>query len=533
MKFTRYKDMSNEIFESDSYKRGEITNLVVKIGDKTFFNKNAATTFYDVIEFISKSVGIEKFIEDNIDSKIIGLKKEDFPIYTRSVLRNNSTGQFIINPHSSTVEKKNILDSLFKLYNIEGTVDVRSRVVFPFSTKIDVVDSEEDIDEMDEMSEEDIDDSYLGSNKKIFLSEFWSYFLSKINDYTDVYSRRTKGSKMWLTGTTGVRDVNLNCIVSSKYIKIELFIGRFEKEENKKIFDWLYNKKDEIEKSFGSELNWYKMDDKKSSYVSYKLVNINAYDKSNWDKVMDFFINYFPKFEKSLKPYISEIPKIISESDEIKKVSDFKEKIVERPVINPFGGESTKNSIKDTSAICVLGKSGAGKTYRIEKTLEKEGHISEVIIPSSSTTNLLVQYTKGDYVLSRLGNLILKANSDKSHYYTIVFDECHKYIEMINDELLQCISTKRNDGLRFISLDPVTDVLFSELPEKNGRRIISDNLGFIFISSKEEIIRDNSDFYNRVDIITIDKSDRDIDFAIEILKNKIESREDEGYSIEE
>ena len=103
---------------------------------------------------------------------------------------------------------------------------------------------------------------------------------------------------------------------------------------------------------------------------------------------------------------------------------------------------------------------------------------------------------------------------------------------MINDELLQCISTKRNDGLRFISLDPVTDVLFSELTEKNGRSIISDNLGFIFISSKEEIIRDNSDFYNRVDIITIDKSDRDIEFAIELLKNKIESREDEEYSME-
>ena len=114
----------------------------------------------------------------------------------------------------------------------------------------------------------------------------------------------------------------------------------------------------------------------------------------------------------------------------------------------------------------------------------------------------------------------------------MVFDECHKYIEMINDELLQCISTKRNDGLRFISLDPVTDELFRELPEKNGRRIISDNLGFIFISSKEAIVRDNSDFYNRVDIITIDKSDREnIEFAIEILKNKIEGRKDEEYSM--
>ena len=202
-------------------------------------------------------------------------------------------------------------------------------------------------------------------------------------------------------------------------------------------------------------------------------------------------------------------------------------------VINPFGGESTQNSDKESSAICVLGKSGAGKTYRIEKTLEIENHVAEIIIPSSSTTNLLVQYTKGEYVLSRLGKFILDANSDRSRCYTVVFDECHKYIEMINDELLQCISTKRNNGLRFISLDTVTDKLFSELPEKNGRRIISDNLGFIFISSKEEVIRNNSDFYNRVDIITIDKSDRDIDFAIEILKDKIEGREDEGYSMEE
>ena len=133
MKITRYNDMSNEIFEGNSSKKGEITNLVVKIGDKTFFNRDAGTTFCEVIEFVSKSVGVEKFIEDNIDSiggrKIIGLKKEDFPIYTQNQIRNNSTGQFLINSHSSTVEKKNRLDSLFKLYNIEGTVDVRSRVV--------------------------------------------------------------------------------------------------------------------------------------------------------------------------------------------------------------------------------------------------------------------------------------------------------------------------------------------------------------------------------------------------------------------
>jgi hypothetical protein len=531
MKIVRYTELLNE-----GTKRGDLTTLVVKIGDKTIFNKEASITFYQVIEYISQNVGVDKFIKDNIESsisgrKIIGLKPEDFPTYAKQGLKQSSTDKFIISTHSSTEVKKSILEYLFKLYNIEGTVEVRNRVEKqPFDGSEIDNDLEASDLEASDVDENDVDDSSMPDKvRNQIRSEFWSFFLTKINDYTDIYSGRTRNGEMWLTGTTGVRNVHFNCIITSKFIHIEIFMGR-EKEENKKIFDWLYSQKDEIEKSFGHELDWDRLDDKKGCRIKYRLSPINAYDKSNWNDVMNFFITYFPKFEKTFKPYINQINNILL--TDVKRVSDFIEKPIEKSVINPFGGESTKNSDKNTSAICVLGESGAGKTYRIEKTLEKEGHISEIIIPSSSTTNLLIQYTKGDYVLSRLGNFILRANSDKSHYYTIVFDECHKYIEMINDELLQCISTKRNDGLRFISLDPVTDKLFSDLPENNGRRVIPDNLGFIFISSKEAIIRDNSDFYNRVDIITINKSDRDIDFAIEILKNKIESREDEEYSME-
>jgi hypothetical protein len=462
MKIIRYSDTINEATKT----RGDITTLVVRIGDKTFFNKEASITFYEVIEFISKNVGIEKFIEDNIESsisgrKIIGLKPEDFPTYAKQGLKQSSGSKFIISTHSSTEVKKSILEYLLKFYNIEGTVEIRNR--------IERVDSE-------------VNKSKESDKKYTFIEA--AQIILKLNNNepmsaVDIWS---KISEKGLVDTKGKNPKGILLKTMSVY------------SDNSPV-------KDRKDKNIFTITQ--------TSPIKFILINPNDEVQSVSDDYDDFDDDF----------------------DNIDKISDIIKK-VERPVINPFGGESTKNSDRNTSAICVLGESGAGKTYRIEKTLEKEDHISEVIIPSSSTTNLLVQYTKGVYVLSRLGKLILKANSDKSHYYTVVFDECHKYIEMINDELLQCISTKRNDGLRFISLDPVTDELFSELPEKNGRRLISDNLGFIFISSKEAIIRDNSDFYNRVDIITIDKSDRDIEFAIELLKNKIESREDEEYSME-
>jgi hypothetical protein len=338
----------NEQAEISLRKRGEQTTIVVKIDNEKFLNKEASTTFIQVIEHIADLVGPEKFLNDNGRSNkgrlFLHESESEFPNYVRKgSISKSKTGLFYINTHSSTQEKKNIIDFLLDKYKINGSVEIVSR-----------------------------------------------------------------------------------------------------------------------------------------------------------------------------SP--------IEEDDTIK--SDFLKK--NSSVVNPFGAESTKNGYSyDSSALCVLGKSGSGKTYRIEKTLENSNHKMELIIPSSSTTNLLVQYSRGGYVLSRLGRFILQANSDPSNFYTVVFDECHKYIDMINDELLQCISTTRNNGKRFISLDPITDELFNDLPELNGRRIIPDNLGFIFISSKEEIIRNNSDFYNRVDIITLEKSDRDMDFAVEILKSKIEGNDED------
>lgn len=177
-------------------------------------------------------------------------------------------------------------------------------------------------------------------------------------------------------------------------------------------------------------------------------------------------------------------------------------------------------------AICILGDSGVGKSFRVRKTLEKAGHNYIEMTPNAMSTNLLAQYKTGQgYVLSKLGKLIIEAQKNPSQLYTVFMDECHKIIDSINDELLQCISTKRNDGVRFISLDDVTDELFQDLPTRNGIRILPDNFGFIFASSKEEIVKENPDFKSRMEFLNLTKEDRgdEITHTVEFLKKKIES----------
>ena len=188
----------------------------------------------------------------------------------------------------------------------------------------------------------------------------------------------------------------------------------------------------------------------------------------------------------------------IPDEDVILPPSEFIQK-VEKPkdyVKNPF-----------RQSICVLGESGAGKSTTLEHILEFEGHEFEFIIPSASTTGLLSQFSpsRSGYIQSRLGKMIVEAFNNPTTLYTAVFDECHKsnVIEMINDELLQAISTKRNMGRRFISLDEDTSELYKGVGTFRGNILIPDNFGFIFISSKPRIIANNTDFFNRVDLVVL------------------------------
>jgi len=302
-----------------------------------------------------------------------------------------------------------------------------------------------------------------------------------------------------------------------------------------KIINWLYNNEYnfKFKSVFTNNGNFYTLNDVESKNDPSRYTKLENSDKYFLNRSGDFK-SKFRTLKNMLVDFGINAEEIklkgINENEldnKIKKPSEFMDNI-RTPKQNPFGG------VKNSSAICILGESGVGKSYRVEKTLENAGHEFEYIMPSSFMTNLLVQYKAGQgYVLNTLGKAILEANENPDKLYTIVFDECHKYINLINDEILQALSKKRNNGVRFISLDIETDQFFEELPIKNGRRIISDNLGFILASSKEEIVRENPDLKNRVDYITLTEGDREdnVDFAIDFLLSKIEKEKtNEGFS---
>lgn len=169
---------------------------------------------------------------------------------------------------------------------------------------IPVKEAEEYMIRMADKNQEDSDaKEELKARHKIRL-EFWKQLLEKVNQSeTKLFQNINPSKDHWLSSGIGMSGLGLNFVVSKSYARTELMIARSEKEENKFIFDQLYQKKEQIEQEFGDQLTWERLNTKKSCRVKYEMQEVSLYEKEDWAKMMEYLIENMIKMEKAiLKP---------------------------------------------------------------------------------------------------------------------------------------------------------------------------------------------------------------------------------------
>ena len=61
--------------------------------------------------------------------------------------------------------------------------------------------------------------------------------------------------------------ININAVIGFEYGRVEVYIETKDKDLNKRIFDYLYNKKSSIEYEYGGPLVWERLSDNKASRI--------------------------------------------------------------------------------------------------------------------------------------------------------------------------------------------------------------------------------------------------------------------------
>ncbi|MFH4456201.1 DUF4268 domain-containing protein [Vibrio alginolyticus] len=130
---------------------------------------------------------------------------------------------------------------------------------------------------------------------------FWEKTLDVMkNSQCDLFNNINPSKDHWLSAGSGVRSCPFTLIFGVREARVQIEMTRSESEENKFLFDYLYEQKDEIEAAFGSSLDWLRLDDKKASRVQFRK-DFDGYNREQWQEIINWLIQHMILLEKAFR----------------------------------------------------------------------------------------------------------------------------------------------------------------------------------------------------------------------------------------
>jgi Predicted nuclease of the RecB family len=136
---------------------------------------------------------------------------------------------------------------------------------------------------------------------------FWTRLLAVMNEKNNTFANISPQKFNWITAGSGMRGIGLNFSATRTYGRAEIYIDRGDREENKLIFDTLYENREEIERLAGSEIGWERLDDKRGSRLKIESGEFNSFDEDKWDEMIEYMTDAMVRLERALEPQMTRI----------------------------------------------------------------------------------------------------------------------------------------------------------------------------------------------------------------------------------
>ena len=132
--------------------------------------------------------------------------------------------------------------------------------------------------------------------------EFWNQFNNVLVERGKPFNVRKATTDHWYNVAIGTSDAHIDITLVNKdsVIGVELYIT-----DNKKFFDKLYQRKDEIENDLGFKLDWRRLNNSKASRIVTFIKGLNFDDHSNYNELINKTIDLAVLMRDTFKKYIN------------------------------------------------------------------------------------------------------------------------------------------------------------------------------------------------------------------------------------
>lgn len=148
------------------------------------------------------------------------------------------------------------------------------------------------------------------AERYIIRERFCTQLLDSVKQKTKLHANISATQHNWLGTSAGKQGIGYNYSIRKNEGQVELYIdrGKEKGEENKEIFEQLFENKEDIENIFEEALSWERLEGKRACRIS-KRISVGGYrdEEEKWPQVHEAMVDSMIRLEKSLKPYISKL----------------------------------------------------------------------------------------------------------------------------------------------------------------------------------------------------------------------------------
>lgn len=153
------------------------------------------------------------------------------------------------------------------------------------------------------LKDEDNSETVAGNRYEI-RKKYWEYTLPQLkNAFSEngLFGNVNPVTSNWIAGFVGIPGIHIDCVANFDESRVELYLGMASKEKNKELFDFLFARKDNIEKVIGAQLIWSRMDDNKASKIHTFLPDVDISKDIDWPRMAKFHVDVSKNYILPLK----------------------------------------------------------------------------------------------------------------------------------------------------------------------------------------------------------------------------------------
>jgi hypothetical protein len=144
--------------------------------------------------------------------------------------------------------------------------------------------------------------------------KFWGRVFQALNSKTMLYQNITPPAQSWTSAGSGVRGVGFNLVATRDYTRVELYIDRGSKPENMAIYNFLNQRRAEIEQCYSGSLIWEPLENRRACRIKDEWQG-NIFDEEQWPEMIAFLTDAIVRFEAALRPALAEIGAKLKKDD--------------------------------------------------------------------------------------------------------------------------------------------------------------------------------------------------------------------------